>query len=50
VENLEMKNDDDIDNPPLWGVTAVAVLSLLAIFGGFSLIMMCVGYVWEKAA
>jgi len=50
VENLEMKDDNDIDNPPLWEITAVAVLSLLAMFGGFCLIMMCVGYVWEKAA
>ena len=42
--------NDDINNPPLWEITAVTLLSLLAMFGGFSLIMMCVGYVWEKAA
>ena len=45
-----MNDDQNIENPPLWGITAVAVFSLLAMFGGFCLIMMCVGYVWEKAA
>lgn len=42
--------DNDIDNPPLWEIVAVAIFALLAAIGGFSVIMMCVGYVWEKAA
>jgi hypothetical protein len=45
-----MNNEEDIEKPPLWEITAVALLSLLAMFGGFSIIMFCVGYVWEKTA
>jgi len=46
---MNHRDDDHIETPPLWEITAVAVLSLLALFGGFSLLMFCVGYVWEKA-
>jgi hypothetical protein len=42
--------DNDIDNPPLWEIVAVTIFAMLAAFGGFALIMMCAGYVWEKAA
>jgi hypothetical protein len=36
-------------NTPMFEAIAVSAFSLLAALGGFSLFMMCVGYVWEKA-
>ena len=46
---MNHKDDDHIETPPLWEIAAASLMSLLALFGGFCLIMMCVGYVWEMA-
>jgi hypothetical protein len=43
-------NEEEIENPPLWEIVAVAIFALLAALGGFSFILICAGYVWEKAA
>ena len=47
---MNHKDEEEIENPPLWEIVAVAIFAMLAAIGGFSVIMMCAGYVWEKAA
>ena len=42
------KTCDCRENPPLWEIIAVGIWTLLTIFGGFSLFMLCVGYYWYK--
>lgn len=45
-----MNHDNEIEDPPLWMVFVTGVWTLLAMLGIFTFVMMCVGYVWEKAA